>query len=513
MTIRYYLLISLIVILDNPKIDSNLIAWSIPNKPKVKMSDISNPESKWRALANESVATSDETPAVILTLTEPINNARGAKAKKVSIEVVFDAGVPTFTVENDGNHMNMSDWYGWAAWAKSKATTTDNVYGQGWKMWMAKLQRVHSESDWIGESRAKGSPILQRTTGPFMGPEHTNKIQDISDPAYSHILPNGGVRWTAATKLEYLGNYTTVPLLFKKIRELILSRYPRFIDEKQMEFTLRVSDLQTGEVREGNSLADDWCSLKALYDKQGADIVKKLIDGEKIPVMIDDSVAFYVNLSLYHTHTDRSENIRSKMMEFFPLYGDRSQKSSRIHLALDGRVIEARHIFKIFGVKDHNNCNGYIAWADFIPATEGGSLPDPATTKVVFQDECPKFIKAKEAIMAAFNASKPTGGWKNLDWPRLLRRVRTPVTTPPESDRESVVSAPEPQPTGLAAFGITIKREHGEIKISRTGFHDLTFKCSNTESVVKDILIRAARATDADAAFERCKRFVDAYTP
>lgn len=470
---------------------------------------MSDNESKCRALANESVATSDETPAAILTLIEPINNAMGARAKKVSIEVVFDAGVPTFTVENDGDHMSMQDWIAWANWAKPKATTTDNVYGQGWKMWMAKNQRDWNTQDWVGESRAKGSPILQRTTGPFMGPEHITKIQDIIGPEHNQILPNGGVRWTMPSKMAHLDKCNTVPLLFKAIRQLILTRCRRFIDEKSREFNLKVRNAETGEEWAENSLADGWCSLKALYNKQSADIVKKIIDDERIAVMVDDKVAFYIELWLYHTHTDRFDSIGPAMMEFFPLYGDRSQKSSRLHLELDGRGIEQRFLFKLFGLKDHPNFNGYVGGADFIPAEEGNSLPAPATTKVVFQDECPKFIKAKEIIMAAFNAFKPAGGWKNLDWPLLKRRVRTP--TPPESDRESVEPAPVPQSTGLIAFGITLTRAHGEIVIKREGFDDLKFRCGNTESVVKDINKLAGTEASADAAYERCTRFAAAY--
>ena len=120
--------------------------------------------------------------------------------------------------------------------------------------------------------------------------------------------------------------------------------------------------------------------------------------------------------------------------------------------------------------------------------------------------------------MAAFNESKPTGGWKNLDWLILPRRVRTPATTPPESEHESVASVPEPSPivpvspqSKLATFGITIATGRGIITVYREDHEPRTFRCSNTGAVIDDMRKRAEAEQSADEAYDRCMKFVAAY--
>lgn len=74
-------------------------------------------------------------------------------------------------------------------------------------------------------------------------------------------------------------------------------------------------------------------------------------------------------------------------------------KSTRVHMSIEGRTIEAKPNMDLMPEKvTHNSDNGYITLADFIPdqADDFESLPTPCTTKVKFNDQCQVFKLFRE---------------------------------------------------------------------------------------------------------------------
>ena len=73
----------------------------------------------------------------------------------------------------------------------------------------------------------------------------------------------------------------------------------------------------------------------------------------------------------------------------FPTYGNRNMNSSRVHISLDGRMIEAIPIWKLVGREsNHNDYNGLVGFVNFVSNTPGdfNKMPIPCTTKVSFYE-------------------------------------------------------------------------------------------------------------------------------
>jgi len=73
--------------------------------------------------------------------------------------------------------------------------------------------------------------------------------------------------------------------------------------------------------------------------------------------------------------------------------------ASRIHIARNGRYIEAMPYSKFMGKEYHNSDNGKIGFIIFT----GEELPTPCTTKVKMQEECPIFKKMTSFIIKHIN--------------------------------------------------------------------------------------------------------------
>ena len=78
-----------------------------------------------------------------------------------------------------------------------------------------------------------------------------------------------------------------------------------------------------------------------------------------------------------------------------PTFGKKNMNSSRIHIARNGRYIEAMSYAKFMGKEYHNSDNGKIGFIIFT----GEELPTPCTTKVKMQEECPIFKKMVNLII------------------------------------------------------------------------------------------------------------------
>ena len=85
-------------------------------------------------------------------------------------------------------------------------------------------------------------------------------------------------------------------------------------------------------------------------------------------------------------------NTNFPLKKEFHRYGQKNQNWSRIHLALSGRMIEARPIWQLYRGKEnnHNDFNGLIGFVNFESlSNEFDQLPTPSTTKVSFREDCP----------------------------------------------------------------------------------------------------------------------------
>ena len=341
----------------------------------------------WRSSANESVPYSCDFPEALLTLPELIDNALGiGKANNIYIEFdITNEKECKLTVKDDGkgihNEKRMLDW----ASKDIGNHELGNHYGHGSKKAMSKFMPIYDSAKWKLYWRKQDkrglSGSLNILSGPFLGLETKHDTDDDNeDICYPH-----GTHWEMYFDISVLGDINTCKNLSQTIQELIRTRYePSYYQE--YEITVKVKKA-TEEIIESST---DWKSLKyTLEDETKNGHVKKLYDSS---LTIGNSTAKFMLFEI--TADGRKFNIPN--MERF---GKKNMQSSRIHLGMKGRYIEAMPYGEFMGKEQHNSSNGKIGFVMF----EGDELPTPCTTKVKFQSECPIFKKIKDAVKIQFN--------------------------------------------------------------------------------------------------------------
>ena len=323
----------------------------------------------WRSSAYDAVPYTGDFPEAVLVLPELTDGAIGqGNATRVVIRVVLSAlGKSALSVtDNGGGIRNERRLLQWAA---TRATSNIHRNGHGVKKCLAKWAPDYETASWSIRWRI-ANRNLQSTFSPFRGYAPDVVIDDEGLDATS-LAPSGcevSVEFDAGATLRHLHKPAE---LCAALKELIQSRY----DERTLartEFVVLVSD--GGASIRMSSREEAWRSFKAcVVAETGATTkiheARHAIDGG------------HYTVEVYYTAVRGGLALKAE----FPRYGARSMRSSRVHISLDGRVIEAAPIYRLVGTDaNHNRYNGYKAFVNFVPDTEHdfAKLPVPCTTKV-----------------------------------------------------------------------------------------------------------------------------------
>ena len=348
----------------------------------------------WRASANEGMPYSDDFPEPILVLPEWIDGALGA-GNASNIGIKFDLTHPKqciLTVSDDGKGLvsekRMKDWT-----SKDVGNIeTENIYGHGSKKVLTKFAPDFSTAKWSLQWRKQDrrglSGVLNTLVSPFNGLE-TKHIEDDEDVL---TCSDRGTQWTVMFDISVLGNLSKPSDLMVALQELIRVRYE---PSAYQPYTINTSVVDGSSVWRERST--DWMSLKSCLDAEIAKGKDRVVKTHEITQTIDNTT---VTCDFYQIVADgRSFNIPG-----LPLFGKRNMNASRVHIARNGRYIEAMPYAKFMGKEIHNSDNGKIGFIVF----SGDELPTPCTTKVKMQEECPIFKKMKTFVVKHINTPKPS---------------------------------------------------------------------------------------------------------
>ncbi len=348
----------------------------------------------WRAAANENMEYTDDFPASLLTLLELYDGSRshGRASMIKTIIRLPPADSPVGTlgiliVEDNGvGIINDEALARLLTFASAISTTIHHRYGHGTKKMLAKWMPNYEVAKWKLEYRAQSRRVghttdLVEITAPFLGLKTPKKYT-----ADNENLNPCGLRWTIDFDPKVLGDYTDPERLFDALKEIIRTRFSRI----PLAATTFEVEVYEGDKLKKKENSRNWKTLEEVLDEEVKAGRARISRGPKTGAFESGSswtAKEYLILD---------DKVLSKE---FPTYGCRNMRSSRVHMSLDGRFIEARPIHKMIGaLNNHNEYNGRIGIVNFIlnETKDYDKLPTPATTKVAFSETCPIFLKFKD---------------------------------------------------------------------------------------------------------------------
>ena len=356
----------------------------IVNVYKITMSTNNNDfNGLWRASANEGVPYSEDFPEALLVLPEFIDGALGAGQASI-IDIKFDITNPTECelIINDNGKGLISEKR-MKSWSSKDIGNdkTENIYGHGSKKALTKFAPDYTSAKWElfwrKQDKRGVSGVLNILSSPFNGLD-TKHIEDENNDT---ICPGHGTCWKVIFDISVLGNINTAQSIMNAMQEIIRVRYePSYFHEYIINLEV------TNGLDVFKKSSSEWKSLKECLDNAvELGDVKKTHDDT---ITIDKTTAKYC---FYEIIIDgRQFNIPG-----LSKFGKKNMEASRVHLARNGRYIEAMPYSKFIGKKDHNSANGKIGFIIFT----GEELPTPCTTKVKLQEDCPILKKMKDEII------------------------------------------------------------------------------------------------------------------
>ena len=355
---------------------------------------------QWRAIAGEKLPYTQDFQEIFLVLPEgPDNSLSQGQASEcgTSIELLSDSKARLRIIDNGiGPDYRGIDRL--RSMGSKSSTSVNNRYGRGSRTMLAKLCPDYPTAKWkaIWRNRyPKGTSPLYTMEAPFIGPDQ--KI--IVDHEDTTTLPEGGFEWIIEFDRSRLGNIQTPQEIFDSIKELYRTRYSRAHFDKTT-FTLEVKE---GDTRIFESSTEhNWTTFEECVQKEVESGNAEMVYGAVHP--FNKGTMVY---TLYRILVNGKTTFPLK--KEFPHYGQKNQHCARVHIALSGRMIEARPIHELFSGKGatHNDFNGFIGFANFESSSdEFDQLPTPSTTKVSFRDDCPNhtlFVKKMYEINGGIN--------------------------------------------------------------------------------------------------------------
>lgn len=348
-------------------------------------------EGLWRASSTEAMPYTDDFPESILITPELIDGSVSSQGNATIVKIQYkwipDTTLIEFCLEDNGQGVrNTTRLLSWAA-----ANLSDNIHrnGHGLKKALTKYMPNWRTAKWEISYRRKGMQIITHK-GPFR--KHSTETNEDEEDT-THLMPSGTrIRFTFESSV--LGKYNSPIALLHALREIITTRYN--------EDTLRRINFQLTIVKDKQTLqksshTDVWHSfqwhLEQACTNQNPD--KKPIAVKKIEFKeaVEGGTYTYTE---YHIDVNGKSSYHLKKDEYFPVYAKKSMSSSRNHIALGDRMIEAYPFYKLFGREaPHNDYNGMISFTTFLPTSSDtlSQLPIPATTKVSFYENNEAFRK------------------------------------------------------------------------------------------------------------------------
>jgi len=394
----------------------------------------------WRASAMEKVPYTDDYPAALLVLPEFLDGALGqGQATEITVSVEWNTPTTlTLRVRDNGQGIkNPTRLKKWAA-----ATSVDNLHrnGHGTKKGMTMFSPNYATKNaWDITYRVKNRNLVT-ISGPFMGAD-TKEVDD--EGADETTLMPSGTEIRVDFEQSILGTMGA-RATFDAIKEIIRTR---MAEEtlRRVKFVLEVKPLGSKMIVE-NSHTDNWHSLQWHMDEM---------------VRTDDAAICYQNsfdsdgvswtMKHYYIRPSGQTNFLTKTE--FPTYGHKNQACSRVHIALNGRMIEAVPIHRLLEREaTHNSLNGHVVFVNF---TSGDldKMPQPSTTKVSLYDKDPIYMRFRAEFKRLFNPVVPAP--PRPPTPPVApdpAHAPTPAPQEPTPPPVRVVPAQQPRPTVSAVL-------------------------------------------------------------
>ena len=350
----------------------------------------------WRSSAFEAVPYTDDFPEALLVLPELIDGSIGqGQASKITVQIALNSTKSNLKVRDNG--VGIKNERRLLQWAAQKASDNLHRNGHGTKKCLTKWEQDYTKANWVIKYRVAGKN-LQVIKGPFKGRD-TDVNEDETDQ--TTLMPSG-VEISIDFDTTVLAGLAENPdSLFKALKELIQTRYSEAVFERT-EFVIDISAGDAAKKLAPHSSKNakaPWHSFKACVEKSFEDPRISMVYTNRVQI----EGGQYVVEVYYNTILG---NTAFTLKKEFPKYGLKSMKSSRAHVSLDGRMIEAIPIYQLMGRDaNHNDFNGFIVFVNFTPNTPAdfNKLPSPCTTKVSLYENDPvlTIFKADFAKMMA----------------------------------------------------------------------------------------------------------------
>ena len=330
-------------------------------------------------------------------LPELIDGSIGqGQATKIILQITLNGTKSNLKVRDNG--VGIKNERRLLQWAAQKASDNLHRNGHGTKKCLTKWEQDYAKANWTIKYRLVGKN-LQIIKGPFKGRD-TDVSEDETDE--TSLMPSG-VEISINFNITVLAGLGENPdALFKALKELIQTRYSETVFEKT-EFVI---DISAGDLTQKKLAPHSSKNAKAPWHSFKASVEKSLED-PRITKVYSNTVQIeggqYVVDVFYNTILG---NTAFSLKKEFPRYGIKSTTSSRVHISLDGRMIEAIPLSTLMGRNaNHNDFNGFIIFVNFTPNTPAdfNKLPSPCTTKVSLYENDPVLttFKADFAKMMA----------------------------------------------------------------------------------------------------------------
>jgi len=413
-----------------------------------------------RSSAHEAVPYTDDFAEPLLVFPEVIDGALGqGKATEIDINIVINEAIRIGVMTVMDNGIGIANERRLLQWAAKEATDNMHRNGHGLKKNFTKWHSDYATAKWNIKYRRRGKN-MQVISAPFLGPD--TQVVEIEDDEVT-LMPSGTII-QYEFDMTILGNNATPKSLYYDLREIIRTRYSNTkLNAVKITLKIEAGDL----ILSDSSHVDDTLRWKSFHETvKESGIVDTLLSQHR--ANIDGG---YWVFDLYRINISGKESAMKRLnaQAEFPTYGNRNMNSSRVHISLDGRMIEAIPIWKLVGREsNHNDYNGLVGFVNFVSNTPGdfNKMPIPCTTKVSFYEPGKVFkefvtdvgLVIRNSLQAApppgpkprapapAPAPAPTPLMSQTARPSAPAPARPPLQAPPPSQAPAHVPTPPQTP-------------------------------------------------------------------
>jgi hypothetical protein len=346
-------------------------------------------EAHWRAAACDAIPYHKDFPEWYTMTIELLNG--GKKPTEVSQSMNFCGDKVLYRYRDNGSGCTIPEANTrLLQWASVTAVDGKSVYGHGTKKFLAKCGDYATLNFKI-RSRAKGEKKIVQWSGPYKGRDTHWDLVEIED------FPPHGFEIEVEISASKLGAHHTPLKAFEALKEIICARKQQS-RLSSIRFSLEV--LENGVlVKKEDSVANGWKSFE-----------ETLATNPACKMLLSRTVPFNegkVNLEYASYTTGTLTQIPG-----FPTYGLMTGGvGTRVHIANEDTMIEAHPWWDLHKVSVHPSKWHRVDFARFVPVDPTNlehlaALPDPATTKVAFRYESPKWQQFVKIVKELYEANK-----------------------------------------------------------------------------------------------------------